>query len=74
MNELINNLESYMTKTTDQHTSIINILQQKRKHTSSHTTTYYIEGINEAEKYDVDRKKMERSDTKNKNEILGEQR
>ena len=56
MNELINNLESYMTKTTDQHTSIIRILKQKRKHTSSHTTTYYNEGINEAEKYDVDRK------------------
>ena len=33
------------------------MLQQKQKQISSHTTTYYIEGINDEEKY-VERKKI----------------
>ena len=50
-------------------------MQQKQKQTSSHVPTYYIEELNEAEKYDVERnKKSKRSVTKMKNEILGERR
>ena len=74
MSELSHTLESYKTKTTDQHTSTINILQQKLKHTSSHKTKYYIEETNEAENYDVERKKLERSYTKKKNKFMGERR
>ena len=51
---------------TDQHTSLSNILQQNR-HTLSRMTTYYIDGICEAEKYDVEwRQKQNKYDVKNK--------
>ena len=73
MNQLIHTIESYKNKTTDQHTSIINILQQRQKYTSSHMTTYYIEGTSEAANNDVERKKIGTIGYKKENEILGEQ-
>ena len=46
-------LESIKTRTTNQHSSTINILQQKQNHFSSHMTTYYCKGLNEGEKQKI---------------------
>ena len=59
MNQLIHTLERYKNETTDRHTSLINMLQQKQEHTLSHKTAFYIEGTNELDNYDVERKKIQ---------------
>ena len=55
----------------DQHAIIIDILQQKQKNTSSHNTTYNLEGTNEADSYEVKQNDRIR---KMKNEFLGDRR
>ena len=66
MSQVSYTVENYRNKSANQHISIINVMQPKQKHTSSHMTVYDIERLNEAEIYDVELIKN------GMNEILGE--
>ena len=51
---------------THKHTAAKQYTTTGAKHTSSHMTTNLIEGKNEAEKYDVERRKTKQSETNEK--------